>query len=202
MVSDSWQLVEDLGFWPRTPLGGALVEDESERAARQRGLDLAAIMKLYTGFSADDYDEPPEYECAPPHCGWDPNDWEDAGDGWGDWDQFEEQGDWSNWWEAQPSGPMGSLDTPLPPQLPRLTRRGCAATEIVCSAPEDFRCCLNGKLCDRPVRTPAGVLYNLEGISAWLIWNKVCPVRGDPLSPAELQEDSETAAAFTRWLVL
>eukprot|EP00929_Paragymnodinium_shiwhaense_P075955 TRINITY_DN38930_c0_g1_i1.p1 TRINITY_DN38930_c0_g1~~TRINITY_DN38930_c0_g1_i1.p1 ORF type:complete len:628 (+),score=159.63 TRINITY_DN38930_c0_g1_i1:84-1967(+) len=186
--ADSWAVVEQLGFWP---------VEESEADAR--AADEAAIVKLDPfGGASWDHIVDPGYE----------QDDEDWGDG-DDWAQYSEDDDEDDLGyadeEVEAQGPLGLLEVP-PPQPPtrRLVLETCimeAPTTLLCAAPGEFRCAIDGRFCREPVRSEGGILYERASIVAFLAWKAVCPVTGCALTADELHEETAVADSAAAWLL-
>lgn len=192
VIREAWEVVQTLGYWPET-----LVTDRQEfyqqrEEEKEKGANLIdALSSLRTGFISDD-----ESGDGPPSCDWD---WHDN-DEWGSWGDFEDNDWWSE--KSEGEGPMSDFNVDPPPPLPQTSGPDGykLVTELLCIAPNAWRCGIDGRLCSQPVRTPRGVLYERDNITAWLSWRKVCPVKGDDLNAAALTNDEEVSLGISRWL--
>jgi len=199
VIREAWQAVEDLGYWPKEAAAATEADTLTACADRHAQLqaaahaaqDVAAIERLTATPANFNFLDP---ECMAEDC------WQDwADDAW--YDDWSTDGNDDDWWGpeyAEPSGPLGLLNVPAPPAPP--ASPNTAATTQLCLAPDAYRCALSGHLCSQPVRAPSGVLYERSLITAWLSWNKVCPVSGDSLVATQLFEEVEVASSLARWL--
>jgi len=209
IVGEAWQIVEDLGYWPADaasqPTGDAFAAYAARhaelQAAASAAADLAAIARLATvapGFNFLD----PEAEAG---ATFGPHGYEECEDEeWGDWtgsEDSEEECCASEDGDAY-EGPLGPLNVPAPPPPPCLVASSStrSATEQLCVAPEGYRCNIAGHICAEPVRTPGGLLFERRLITAWLSWNKVCPVSGEAAAAVELIDDYATIESLSIWL--
>merc|ERR1711957_526901 len=133
--------------------------------------------------------------------------------------------DWGNWYEYEAfgeededeniamyqgravdaGGPLGLLHVTAPPAPPHANNDswgGRSPITLLCEAPEEYRCALDGRLCQDPVRTPGGILYERASIFSWLgtgFNRRVCPVTGVPLHVNELADDTCLAECIAQW---
>jgi len=213
VIKESWQVVEDLGFWPQGVMGDGREEDSQEaEEAENRAADEAAIARLTQEAFAFHFVDDITSEACEPYA---EAEWNEDDDEWNEkreWDYWEnvenffvEEEDFPN-----AKGPLGRLgvpppapppETPLPGiSLPVTGQRRRAPLDLLCEGPEAYRCTIDGRLCSEPVRTPEGVLYERSSILSWLAWNKVCPLTGSPLAAASLVEDTEVMESLGEWV--
>mmetsp|Transcript_69282 Transcript_69282/g.129380 ORF Transcript_69282/g.129380 Transcript_69282/m.129380 type:complete len:620 (-) Transcript_69282:51-1910(-) len=209
VVEDAWDIVEDLGFWPKS--------EASAPSQPAPPLPLGQEDRaLYEAFASDlllpwsnphMQDGPMAYRLLDPACdtcepydGWD----EDDGD-WYEWQDFESApGAEYELQEMQTyqgrgidaSGPLGLLQVPAPLPPPAEAPHS-PALSLICLAPEAIRCAIDGRICLEPVRTPGGILYNRPSIAAWLSWSRQCPLTGQALSMADMSDDFAVASAVS-----
>eukprot|EP00928_Gymnodinium_smaydae_P021679 TRINITY_DN18487_c0_g1_i1.p1 TRINITY_DN18487_c0_g1~~TRINITY_DN18487_c0_g1_i1.p1 ORF type:complete len:664 (-),score=125.15 TRINITY_DN18487_c0_g1_i1:192-2114(-) len=217
IIEQAWDIVEDLGYWPKDqPSAPEANADSGLADALQREADFAAMRKLQptagAGYFFDFLD--PECDCDAPYEDWeDDEDWADSCGyyGYSQLDSEEAEADEGDY-EPAPDGPLGWLGVAPPPapgslelEIPVAAESGSslklAPMALLCSAPDPYRCALDGRLClEEPVRTQNGVLFARRSIAAWLAWNKVCPVTGAPLALADLVPDTAVGEAIASWL--
>lgn len=118
--------------------------------------------------------------------------------------------------EARPAI-LSALDLPkLPGQLPReplqqqeapkkqrLNRAALLKVRGVdlCSAPQELRCAIDGRLLGSPVVSPYGHVFEKETLETWMATcGSVCPVTGQPLRLEECQEDRATERKVLDWV--
>mmetsp|Transcript_616 Transcript_616/g.1216 ORF Transcript_616/g.1216 Transcript_616/m.1216 type:complete len:625 (-) Transcript_616:188-2062(-) len=208
VIGRSWQVVEDLGYWPHEE---EQEDDEVAKAARRMEEDWLAISQLHSGFPYDSTGEVDDW-----YENWDACGWNDQGADKSDWFTYEEvsgpeclwgpetdENQGQNLQQQAFNGPLGALSvaSPIVPMSPPLGSP-MSVTALACSVPPDYRCNIDGRLCMSPVRTPQGILYDKDSISSWLTWNKVCPLTGEPLTSADLLVDNDVASGLSRYLVM
>eukprot|EP00929_Paragymnodinium_shiwhaense_P089849 TRINITY_DN50035_c0_g1_i2.p1 TRINITY_DN50035_c0_g1~~TRINITY_DN50035_c0_g1_i2.p1 ORF type:complete len:590 (+),score=122.96 TRINITY_DN50035_c0_g1_i2:54-1823(+) len=113
-----------------------------------------------------------------------------AADAWRAETEFEVHG-------SRPLGPCawpGLLTSPV-------TDSGGSMT-VLRTAPAEYRCAIDGRICREPCRSPTGVLFERKTIEAWLRSNPVCAVSGVPLVVTDLLEDAYTRDSIAAWLIV
>eukprot|EP00746_Dinoflagellata_sp_MGD_P020271 gnl/MRDRNA2_/MRDRNA2_147218_c0_seq1.p1 gnl/MRDRNA2_/MRDRNA2_147218_c0~~gnl/MRDRNA2_/MRDRNA2_147218_c0_seq1.p1 ORF type:complete len:350 (-),score=64.97 gnl/MRDRNA2_/MRDRNA2_147218_c0_seq1:87-1109(-) len=125
---------------------------------------------------------------------------------WGDDDDEEEDlGLDSGEATIMGSGPIGYFELKLP-EKHQVGGPDQMPGKLVCTAPEKFRCAIDGRICRHPVRSPSGILYERKTILFWLTRGdsgrqySVCPVNGMPLTAGSLTEDHVLSANLGEWL--
>lgn len=201
MVEESWVSIEELGFWPRE-ITAEPTEAEAEPDPGMlalRGYTTKTVERDGHTFTFDFPDAP--YDPFDPYSEW--------GEGEYEGEEEDEEDEAEDWWgeaELMGDGPLGYCDYGVP-DASLLDGQGVmnAPAILICTAPERFRCAIDGRLCKDPVWTPHGILYDRQTITTWLSRGaaangNVCPVIGQPLTVEELTEDASLRDEIRGWL--
>lgn len=98
--------------------------------------------------------------------------------------------------------PATSAPLPLQSHPPLAGKRGGSLLhELVCGAPAEFRCALDGQLMMDPVQSPYGHVFERTGLAQILCANGgLCPLTGQPLCLEQCTRVPELRRRIAKWV--